>query len=414
MHNSAKRSISPVGLGFAALACASCPALAQESSEEGLLQEVVVTAQFRAQNLQRTPIAITAVNAEMMDARSQTSIYEVSDQAPSVTLKPQGAAFGPSLAASIRGVGQYDFNPAYEPGVGMYVDDVYYSTLTGAVFDLLDLDRVEILRGPQGTLAGKNSIGGAVKLYSRKPQGDNTGFVQGTYGSRDRLDLRASGDFTIANGVFARLSGVAKKQQGYVDRIDYGCAFPSSGVTPQLSYNTDCVLAKEGEVNYNAVRAMVRFDNGGPVEVNLIGDYIDSDSAQAASVLLAANPNATTRDVNPYDTSIAYDSRFVPPAGSYYNYAGYRNEADAGKPLRVANGRMYYRGWGVSGEVNWALTERLNLVSISAYRTYDSGFSNDNDLSPLALTLGDGTLDFHSFSQEIRLNGAFGASNGEE
>ena len=72
------------------------------------------------------------------------------------------------MAASIRGIGQGDFNPALEPGVGLYVDDVYYATLTGSVLDLLDLDRVEILRGPQGTLAGRNSIGGSVKLYSQK------------------------------------------------------------------------------------------------------------------------------------------------------------------------------------------------------------------------------------------------------
>src|SRR3546814_1594032 len=115
-----------------------------------------------------------------MEARSQTSINQIAAQAPSVTLATRGAAYGPSMAVSIRGVGQSDFNPAYEPGVGMYVDDVYYSTLTGSIMDLLDLDRVEILRGPQGTLAGKNSIGGAVKLYSKEPVGDNTGYVSAT------------------------------------------------------------------------------------------------------------------------------------------------------------------------------------------------------------------------------------------
>ena len=119
----------------------------------------------------------------MLEARSQTSIAEVANQAPNVTLKPQGAAFGPSMGASIRGVGQFDFNPALEPGVGIYVDDVYYATLTGSILDLLDLDRVEILRGPQGTLAGRNSIGGAVKLYSRKPT-VRGGYLSGTYGSR--------------------------------------------------------------------------------------------------------------------------------------------------------------------------------------------------------------------------------------
>ena len=135
----------------------------------GGVEEIVVTAQFREQNLQDTPLAITAVSAEMLEARSQTNVAEVAAQAPSVTLKPQGTAYGPSITASIRGIGQYDFNPALEPGVGLYIDDVYYATLTGSLFDLLDLERVEVLRGPQGTLAGRNSIGGAVKLYSKRP-----------------------------------------------------------------------------------------------------------------------------------------------------------------------------------------------------------------------------------------------------
>src|SRR5690606_6188701 len=151
------------------------------------------------------------------------------NQAPSVTLKPQGAAFGPSLVANIRGVGQYDFNPALEPGVGLYVDDVYYATLTGSIFDLLDLERVEILRGPQGTLAGRNSIGGAVKLYSQRPEGDNSGSISAAYGSRDRIDLRGSFDFNLAENLDARVAGVAKKQRGYVQRLDFGCVYPVGG-----------------------------------------------------------------------------------------------------------------------------------------------------------------------------------------
>ena len=160
------------------------------------LEEVIVTAQFRSENLQETPLAITAVTGDMLEARSQTSIYEVAAQAPNVFLAPQAQANGSGLIAYIRGVGQTDFNFALEPGVGLYVDDVYYSTLTGSLLDLLDLDRVEILRGPQGTLAGRNSIGGAIKLFSRKAEGQG-GNVSLTYGSYNRVDVRASGDFTL-------------------------------------------------------------------------------------------------------------------------------------------------------------------------------------------------------------------------
>jgi len=429
--------------------------MAQGGQGDTVLETITVTAQFREQNLQQTPIAITAFNADMMNARSQSSVYEVSAQAPSVTLKPQGAAFGPSLGASIRGIGQFDFNPAYEPGVGMYVDDVYYPTLTGSIFDLLDLDRVEILRGPQGTLAGKNSIGGAVKLYSKKPEGDGTGMAEITYGSRNRVDLRANADFAITENLFARIAGVSKKQDGYVDRLDYGCVFPDSGVPRQMSAGTNCVLAKEGEIDYDGVRAMLRWDNGGPIEVNIIGDYTHDSHTQAATVLTYADyplssdsaveqfvkghnidpytpdPFAGLSGVAPGDlpTSpqpIPYDSRFI--CGKYCNYASYMSPADSlvtanpttgeysaiAQDTRIADGRSEYRGWGLSGTIDWDLSDTLSLKSITAYRTYDSAFSNDDDVSPLAHSYGNGTLDFWSFSQELRLNGAFGPNNDVE
>src|SRR5690606_31595085 len=181
----------------------------------GGANEIIVTAQFDEQNLQDTPLAITAVSAAMLEARSQTDLAQVARQAPNVSLAPAGQSFGASLIASIRGVGQSDFNPALEPGVGVYVDDVYFATLTGSVLDLLDLERVEVLRGPQGTLSGRNSIGGAIKLFSKRPTGNNTGYVAATYGARNRLDLRGSGDFGLAEGVDVRVSGVSKRQKGY-------------------------------------------------------------------------------------------------------------------------------------------------------------------------------------------------------
>src|SRR5207253_1895848 len=131
----------------------------------------------------------------------------------------------------------------------IYIDDVYYPQLTGAVFDLLDLDRVEILRGPQGTLAGRNSEGGAIKLYSKKPTGNNGGFVEATYGSRKMVGLRAAADFKLTDTVFARISGVAKQQDGYVDRIDYGCAHPGSGIAATQPAG-HCVISKLGGVGY--------------------------------------------------------------------------------------------------------------------------------------------------------------------
>jgi iron complex outermembrane receptor protein len=380
---------------------------------------IVVTAQFREQELQDTPLAITAVNSEMLEARSQTNVSEIAQQAPNVTLKPQGAAFGPSLSASIRGVGQPDFNPALEPGVGLYVDDVYYATLTGAIFDLLDLERVEVLRGPQGTLAGKNSIGGAVKLYSKRPEGDNSGFVAGTYGSRDRLDLRANADFGLTDELAVRIAGVAKKQDGYVDRLDFGCVNPPGsplnpavgGVEPQVS-GDNCVVARDGEVDLQAVRGQLRYQPTSAIDINIIADYTHDDRTNAAGVLVFANND--NPNIRGNADNVPLDSRFI--CGKYCNYATYFSPADTfsapgapfdGYPLvqTRGNGRTKLNNWGVSGQVDIDLTDDLQLQSITAYRDYRLNFNNDDDYTPLALSNGFGDLTYWGFTQEVRLNG---------
>src|SRR5690606_22119970 len=115
------------------------------------------------------------------------------------------------------------------------------------------------------------------------------------------------------------------------------------------------------------------------------------------------NPAARVYDINPFDADIAYDPRFV--CGPYCNFATYTSLADNGQPLSVVDGRVDFEGWGVSGQVDLDLTDTLQLVSISAYREYRSRFSNDDDLSPLAHSIGSGDLSFWSFSQELRLNG---------
>ncbi len=250
------------------------------------LQEIVVTAQFRQQAAQDTPIAITAVDAKTLEARGQVMINEVAGEAPNVTLEPAPGTFGPALQAFIRGVGQADFNYASEPGVGIYVDDVYYSTLTGSIFDLLDLDHLEVLRGPQGTLAGMNSIGGAIKLYTKKPDDQGGGYLNATYGSFNRTEFRGAGDFTLApDQLFVRISGVARHEDGYVTRYDYACTHPGANV-PTAVDTSNCELGTEGGVAYAAVRAALRWTPNEQLEVNLAADHTADNSQAAPSTLL--------------------------------------------------------------------------------------------------------------------------------
>ena len=409
---------SALAISVAALSAASAaPALAQQGENAGEDDNtIIVTAQFREQNLQDTPIAITAMSGEMLEARSQSDVQQIAAQAPNVNLQPGTGSFGPSLAASIRGVGQYDFSPAVEPGVGFYVDDVYYPSLTGAVFDLLDLDRIEILRGPQGTLAGRNSIGGAVKLYSRRPDGSNRGSISAGYGSRDRLDLRGSYDFGITESLSARISGSAKRQDGFIDVLDFGCVNPLGsannptvgGIAPVTTGN-DCVVARDGDINYQAVRGQLRFQPSNAVDILLAAEYINDDRRPSAAVLVATNPNLSAAQQNrvrgPY-TGLSYDNRFI--CGPYCNYATGMMPADPANGFLSTTREMQtlYEGVGLSLVAEFDLSDNLQLTSISGYRDFDSQFANDPDLSPLSVNQGYNDLNVKFFSQEVRLNGS--------
>jgi iron complex outermembrane recepter protein len=386
------------------------PAFAQDAAEEeeNVNEEIIVTAQFREQNVQDTPLAITVVNAAMMEARSQTDLLQIANQAPNVTLAQQGAAFGPSLGASIRGIGQFDFNPAYEPGVGMYVDDVYYATLTGGVFDLLDLERVEVLRGPQGTLTGRNSIGGAIKLYSKRPTGDGSGYVEAAYGSRNRIDLRASADFKLAENLFARLAGVYKTQEGYVDRLDYGCANPgnAAGIAPTRGPD-GCTIDKLGDKGYAGIKGTLRYEPSDALDITLIGDYTHEKRANSPDVLIYGQAGLF---VDPVTAAFQATNNPTLFCGRSCNYVTY--SASTGGPFGAfaAPSETEFDGWGVSGQINLKLSDSLSLSSITAYRKYDTTFGTDDDFTPFDSFAGTGfnhlTHDF--FSQELRLNGEMG------
>ena len=203
------------------------PASAQATQQEATgLEEIVVTARFKEEKLQETPIAITAVTGEELQSRGFQNAFEIAYTVPNASLRPAQAAFGASMSAYIRGIGQYDFLPEFEPGVAIYFDDVLHPVIFASSVDLMDLERVEVLRGPQGTLFGRGSIGGAIRYISKAPQGDDTGNISVTYGDFNRIDIRASYDFKLSDTVFARVSGVSKKRDGYQTVYDFACRNP--------------------------------------------------------------------------------------------------------------------------------------------------------------------------------------------
>src|SRR3569833_4199739 len=225
-------------LSVAAAVAATLGSTAAYAQEDEGLQEVTVTARYKQENLQTTPLAITARSVEALQERNLTNVNDIGLAIPNAFMRPPVSNYGPTQTIGLRGIIQTDFSYAFEPAVGVYIDAVYHGTLTGSSMDLLDLERVEVLRGPQGTLFGKNSLGGAIRLISKEPKGDDTGQLELTYGTSHRLDLRGGYDFKLTDNLFARLTGVSKQIDGYEDVLDFTCQMKQYG-TPQLAGNTD-------------------------------------------------------------------------------------------------------------------------------------------------------------------------------
>jgi len=379
---------------------------ADEDVQNGRAEDIIVTAQFRSQSLQDTPLAITAISGDTLAARGQTRISDIARQAPNVSLEKGQGQRGSGLIAYIRGIGQYNSAPFYEPGVGTYIDDVYIASMHSGLFQLLDLDRVEVLRGPQGTLAGKNSVGGAIKLFSRKPTGDGSGYAEVLYGSYGRTEGRAATDFALTDNLFARVNVAAKTERGYIDRLDYGCLNPGSGFPAQVSTGQGCILGHSEGERYVAARLALRYLPTERIEINLAADYTDEDSEPAADMLAALpNPAAVPGESV---AGVTVGPQFV-TGGTYTSYADYCNRnAFGGTGAYCFAPKTETDVWGVQGTIDIELSDSMSLKSITAYRKFTSYQPTDSDGTPIPLSNLQIGYKGRQFSQELRLSGKVG------
>ena len=371
---------------------------AQLAGRDGELEEVVVTAQFREERLQDTPIAISAMSAEALESRSAGDIAQAAAAAPNVALSKGAGGFGQTAAIFIRGVGQNDPHFAVEPGVGMYIDDVYYGVMTGSVFSLLDTDRVEVLRGPQGTLAGKNSIGGSVKLFSKKPTAETDGYAEVTLGGRRFVGLRAAGNITLVpDKLFLRISGASRRVNGYVDRLDYNCVTHSPNVDTYHA-NPDCKLGTQGGEDIFTGRATLRWIVNESVEDLLSFDSTQDSSENPASKQIFQSPlwAGTENFITPPHSYTNYDNNISTPTGPG---AGPAFERPDKTPLDAI---------GVTNRLHWNFADALSLDSITGWRKSTVQFSTPSEATPYTVSDQVWRLAHKQFTQELRLSGEWG------
>ncbi|TAD78946.1 MAG: TonB-dependent receptor [Sphingomonadales bacterium] len=250
--------------GCASLATFAAPAAAQDTAadvaEEAETAEddgtIYVTARRREERLIDVPLSVTAISGEDLLQQGVQDIVAVAQQVPNVTLEVSRGT-NTTLTAFIRGVGQQDPVGGFEAGVGLYVDDVYLNRPQAAVLDIYEVERIEVLRGPQGTLYGRNTIGGAIKYVTAELPDETSVKIRGTYGSYDQADLIVSASTPISDSFKIGVAGARLSRGGFGENLTLGTE----------NYNRDAWAA----------RGTIEFDSG-PVFIRLSGDYIKDNS----------------------------------------------------------------------------------------------------------------------------------------
>ena len=376
-----------------------------ENVEQGT-GDILVTARRRQETIQTTPISITAHSAASLEARGVTDLAGIEAITPGLTLRGNAPISGNPDAAVvfIRGVGQLDFSIFTDPGVGIYLDGVYVARSTGAVLDLVDIDRVEVLRGPQGTLFGRNTIGGAISIVSKRPAEEFGGSVNATTGSYNRVQLQGSVDIPLGPTLFSKFSGFIHKRDGYVKRLVTGQDLGDDNALAgraQFLWKPDDSFSALLSVDGTRKR-----EGGSPtVPIDLVGTgYVNLANGPAARPAAASNGSfaylfnrlSATHPANPLCTTNPDASR------DCFGAAWETNDPYATNGTYPAKARLDIFGTSLTLEktLGWG-----TLRSISAYRRLHNDYGKDTDHTPYDLTRITYSDRQEQFSQEFNLSG---------
>jgi outer membrane receptor protein involved in Fe transport len=369
-------------------------AFAQEApqAEDNADAEIVVTAQGRSQLLSDVPVAISAVNAETLQNSGANDIRQLNQVAPSLLVSSTGTEANGS--ARIRGIGTVGDNPGLESSVPVFIDGVYRSRSGIGLNELGEIDRVEVQRGPQGTLGGRNSSAGLISIYSKKPSFTFGGSGELTYGNYDFM--RAATSFTgpISEQLAFRVDGVYVKRDGF--------------------YRDDQNGRDINNRDRYFLRGQLLFEPTDALSVRLIADYTSRTEECCAATYVDRTVNQFIGDLNnPSTTGVASTTtsnniinvlRDLGQPLAAFNQGFGRNISVS--PNRVFTGET--KDYGFSGQVDYDFGG-ATLTSITAYRQYRSGQASDTDYGEVDILYrapsDDAYRQFHTFTQELRLQG---------
>jgi iron complex outermembrane receptor protein len=377
-----------------ALAISAVLAASAHAAESTTLEEIIVTARKTQESLQDTPVAVTAFSGEALRDMGVVDLRGVANATPNMEFSYAGNGSGGGNFAQIflRGVGQPDFIITKDPGVGVYVDGVYLARAPGSVLELLDVEAIEILRGPQGTLFGKNTIGGAVQVSTKRPDNKLSGIAQLTTGSYERLDLSGSVNIPLVTDKLAvRVSAMSRTQDGYYKRLAY-----SEG--PSNQFGADASRTSGNNTDRQSGRVGLLWTPTENVDVFFSADVTKERQDAVEYQLIAVPGTALSANIRAYNEFYAtprglptYSSQWITtePWTTYSTWPGYNN-SDV---------------WGTGLTIDWRMGG-VELKSITGYRELEVQTKGDADGTPAEI-VSSGGIDIvqYQFSQELQLSG---------
>ena len=343
----------------------------EEEEDTRRLGTITVTAEKREESLQTVPISVTAFTGDQLREQGFTDSTDIAAQVPGLNIgTPVGEGNNPSI--TLRGVGLNDFNDNNEGPVSVYNDGVYVAALAAQTFQLFDLERVEVLRGPQGTLFGRNATGGLIQFVSAKPTDEFEAYTSFTYGSFSQIKTETAISGPITDNVRARFSVATNNHDGFVDNL----------------------LGPDGnEADSISTRLQLDFDIGERGSLLLRGDYAESD---VAAPRISQEP-----------TGSIFNEVFGLPLVDNFGFA----DLD-GDPFTVAQDRddnvLDVENFSLSSTFEYELTDSISFTSITAYGETERLYQEDTDAGPFPGIEGDFLSNSNQFTQEIRLAGDHG------
>ncbi|MGB3740412.1 MAG: TonB-dependent receptor [Pontixanthobacter sp.] len=351
---------------------------------------VIVTANRRAQDVQDVQIAVTAVDAVALERQGVDNIQEVTQVATSFSSSQAQTSSG-SVVLRIRGIGTTSNNIGFESAVGIFIDGAYQSRPGVALSEFVDVERIEVLRGPQGTLFGRNTSAGALNIVNNRPDlNEFEGFANASYGNFDEISVQGAVNVPIVEDALAfRLTGAYRQRDGFITLVDgNGTPFDDSN-----------------DVDQYLVRGQIGFGSDGGLNGRIIADFSNSTSSCCSPIELYQSPLVSGGAFAAVGLGATGGNGQPTVSDNPFDQASFERSIND----RIASANFApvsdVDNYGVTGEVELPLGENADLVFIGSYRKYESFELYDSDFSALDIFNVAGDLDLETITAEIRLQG---------